>query len=87
MVDESKSEGVATAMRQINQAWLDGRVEDLTPMVHREIVMVFPDFTGRIGGREGFLAGFRDFSQNATIHGFHEQDHQIAVAGDTAVTN
>lgn len=54
-------------MRQINRAWLDGRVEDLAPMVRPEIAMIFPDFMGRIGGREGFLAGFRDFSQNDTI--------------------
>ncbi len=35
MVDESKREDAAAAMRQINQAWLGGRVEDLAPMVHR----------------------------------------------------
>ena len=87
MVDKSKSEGVAAAMRQINRAWLDDRVEDLAPRVHPEIVMVFPGFTGRIGGREGFLAGFRDFSQNATIHEFREHDHQIDIVGDAAVIN
>jgi hypothetical protein len=35
-------------------------------------------------GRQ-FLAGFRDFILNATIHEFHEHDHQIDVVGDTAV--
>jgi ketosteroid isomerase-like protein len=85
MVDESKRENAATAMRQINQAWLNGRVEDVGPMVHPEIVMVFPDFAGRIQGREDFLAGFRDFRQNATLQEFREHDHQVDVAGDTAV--
>jgi ketosteroid isomerase-like protein len=85
MVDESKREDAATAMRQINQAWLEGRVEDLAPMAHPEIVMVFPGFAGRIQGREGFLAGFRDFRQNATIQEFREHDLQVDVAGDTAV--
>jgi ketosteroid isomerase-like protein len=47
--------------------------------------MVFPDFTGAIRGREDFLAGFRDFRQNATIQEFREQDHRVDVAGDTAV--
>ena len=28
-MDESKHEGAAAAMRQINQAWLGGQVEDL----------------------------------------------------------
>ena len=85
MVDESKREDAATAMRQINRVWLDGQVQDLAPMVHSEIVMVFPDFAGRIQGREDFLAGFRDFIQNATIQEFREHDHQVDVAGDTAV--
>ena len=85
MVEESEREDVARAMRQINQAWIVGRVEDLAPMVHPEIVMVFPDFAGRIQGREDFLAGFRDFCQNASIQEFREHDQHVDVAGETAV--
>lgn len=84
-MDETKRESAAAAMRQINQAWLEGRVEDLGPMVHSEIVTVFPDFAGKLQGRDGFLAGFRDFCQNATIQEFHEYDQQVDVARDTAV--
>jgi uncharacterized protein (TIGR02246 family) len=84
-MDESKRENAAAAIRQINQAWLNGRVEDLAPLVHPDIVMVLPDFAGKIQGREHFLAGFRDFCQNATIQEFREQDQQVDVAGDTAV--
>src|ERR1700722_8605222 len=85
MVDESERENAATAMRLINQAWRDGQVEDLAPMLHPEIVMVLPDFTRTIQGREDFLAGFRDFRQNATIQEFREHDHHVDVAGDSAV--
>jgi len=84
MVDQSKREDAATAMRLINRVWLDGRVEDLAEMVHPEIVMVLPDFSGRIQGREDFLAGFRDFRQNALIQEFREHDLHVDVAGDTA---
>jgi len=79
-------EDVAAAMRQINQVWLDGKVQDLEPLVHSEIVMVLPDFAGRIQGREEFLTGFRDFCQNATVHEFREHDQQVDVAGNTAVS-
>ncbi len=85
MIDESKRADVAKAMGQINQTWLNGRVQDLAPMVHPEIVMVFSGFAGRVQGREAFLAGFADFCQNATIHEFREHGHQVDVAGDTAV--
>ena len=76
---------VAAAMRQINEAWLRGRVDDLGALVHDDIVMVFPGFAGRMRGKEPFLAGFRDFCQNATVHEFKEHDRQIDVVGATAV--
>ncbi len=85
MVEDPKPEDAAATMHQINRAWLEGQVEDLVPMIHPEIVMVFPGFSGRIQGRKDFLAGFRDFCQNARIHEFRERDHQVDVAGDVAV--
>lgn len=85
MADQTRPEDAATAMRQINQAWLTNRFEDLGPMVHPEIVMVFPGFTARTRGREELLAGFRDFCRNATLQEFREYDHQVDVAGGTAV--
>ena len=87
MTEEYRRQSATATLQRINQAWLDGRVDDLAPMVHPEIVMVFPGFAGRIQGREAFLAGFRDFCQSATIHDFREQDHQVDVAGDTAVVS
>ena len=85
MTEESKREAAAAVMRRINRAWLDGRVEDLVPMVHPDIVMVFPGFAGRTQGREALLLGFRDFCENAKVHDFSDHDLQIDVAGDTAV--
>jgi hypothetical protein len=82
---ESKREAVGAIIRQINQVWLDGQVERLAPMVHAEIVMALPGFGGRIKGREEFLAGFRDFCQNARIFEFRDYDHVVDVAGETAV--
>jgi hypothetical protein len=85
MADKSDNDGAADAMRLINRAWLDGRVHDIAPAVHPEIVMVFPGFSGRARGREALIAGFRDFIVNAKIHEFHEHDHQTDIVGDTAV--
>jgi ketosteroid isomerase-like protein len=82
---ETKSDDVAAVMRRMNQAWLNGRVDDMAPLVHPDIVMVVPGFAGRVRGREMVLGGFRDFSGNATIHEFREYDHQFDVVGDTAV--
>ncbi|HLA10742.1 MAG TPA: nuclear transport factor 2 family protein [Pyrinomonadaceae bacterium] len=83
MVDESERERLSSIMRQINRTWLDGRVEDLIPTVHPDIVFVLPDFAGRICKREAILEGFRDFYQNSTIHEFREDDHQVDIVGDS----
>ncbi len=74
-------------MRQINKAWLDGRLEDLAPMIHPKIVMVFPGFTGHAQGKEAFLAGFQDFCQNAKTLEYQERDLEADIAADTAVVS
>ena len=84
-IQESEREAASSTMRRINQVWLDGQVERLAPMVHPEMVMAFPGFTGRAQGREEFLAGFSDFCQNASITSFRDDDYLVDVAGDTAV--
>jgi hypothetical protein len=87
MTDDPDRRSVASAMRAINQAWLGGRVDDLAPHVHPEIVMVLPGFSGQVRGHEPLLSGFRDFVQNASIENFRELDQQIDVVGVTAVVN
>jgi hypothetical protein len=85
MAGTHEHDSVAAAMRAINQAWLGGRVDEMAPAVHPEIVMAFPGFSGQMRGREPFLAGFRDFVQNAAIENYRELDQQIDVVGGTAV--
>jgi hypothetical protein len=87
MSNEFKLESAASTVRQINSAWLEGRIDDLAGMVHPQITMVFPGFAGRIQGREQFIEGFRDFSQNARILEFNEYDLNADVAGNTAVVS
>ncbi len=88
MADERghERERVAAAMRRINQAWLTGRVDDLTPLVHADVVMAVPAAAARAQGRQLFLAGFRDFCENATIADYHEHDAQTDVVGTTGVS-
>jgi hypothetical protein len=85
MTDESDRIGAAEAMQRINAAWVGGRVDDLAALIHPDILMVFPGFTGAMQGRDAFLAGFRDFCDNATLHEFREQDSAVDVVGDVAV--
>ena len=81
----SGHEAVKTVVQTINRVWLNGQVEALAPVVDPNIVMVFPGFTGQIQGRDQFLAGFRDFCENAKVQEFHDHDYQSDLVGDTAV--
>jgi hypothetical protein len=87
MKADSRNEAAILALRRINRVWLDRQVEALVPMVDPEITMVFPEFTGRIRGREQFLAGFRDFCENAKVHEFHDEDYESDVIANTAVVS
>ena len=81
----SEVASAAAAMRQINEAWIKGRLDALAAMLHREIVMAPPGFGGRAQGRDAILAGFRDYCENATTLEFHEHDLQADVIGDVAI--
>ena len=63
------------------------RVALVEPVAYQGAVMVFPGFAGRIQGRDAFIAGFRDFCENAIVHQFVQWGHQIDVAGETVVVN
>ena len=83
--DSPDPQSVLAALQQINRAWLEGRPEDILPLVHPQMAMVYPGFDGRAQGAEAVLAGFRDFCQNAKILSYSESDHQVDLAGHCAV--
>ena len=78
---------VVESMNRINQAWLAGRIDDMAPMIHPDVIMVVPGFAGRAQGRDPFLKGFREFYQSATIQEFRETERAVDVVGDTAVVS
>jgi hypothetical protein len=83
----SDREAVLDALQRINLTWLEGRPRDIAPLIHAEIVMVFPGFAGRAEGRDAMVAGFIDFCDNAVLHEYGESGHQLDVTGDTAVAS
>jgi hypothetical protein len=85
MAQQTMEESVLFAMQRINRAWIEKRPENLAPLFHANITFVFPDFAGRLQGREALVASFVDFSRNATVHQYHEANHQADIIGDTAV--
>ena len=85
MVDEKKVKDVTNVLRQINQAWLTGRFDELESHVHPDFVLVHPGFAERNAGCDDFIEGHREFHNSATVHEFQESEHQVDVVGNTAV--
>jgi ketosteroid isomerase-like protein len=85
--DASARHAVSEALRRINRAWLEGRPNDIAPLLHPAMSMVYPGFAGRSVGREMIVAGFVDFCANARVISYREDDAQVDVAGDTAVAS
>ena len=80
-------QAVLAVLQQINRAWLEGRPEDILPLLHPQMTMAYPGFSGRADGAEALIAGFQDFCQNATVQSYTESDHQVDLAGHSAVAS
>lgn len=83
----SDVERVKNLLHLINNAWREGHTDDLSTLLHPDIVMVFPNFSGRSSGSSAMLAGFKDFCENAHVHEYAESNFQIDVIGNSAVAS
>jgi hypothetical protein len=79
-------EDVRRTIETLNAAWRENRPRDMTPLLHPDIVMAFPAFSGALAGRDALLASFDEFCLNARVLEDRESNLQVQVVGDTAVT-
>ena len=79
MPDESSRTEVAAAIERINRAWRDRCPDDLAPLFHPALTVVFPGFSGRAEGRDAAVAGFADFCAQAVVREYTET-HYLPLA-------
>lgn len=84
--DENDRRAVAENLRRMTDTWLNGRPRDLSQFLHERIVMPYPDFSGKVEGRDPLVASYVMFTENAPIIRYSEYDRQIDVIDDTAIT-
>jgi ketosteroid isomerase-like protein len=87
VADVTDRDDAAKAMNRINEVWLHGDIADLEPLMHPDIVMVFPGFGGAVRGRTELIAGFHEFRDTAALQEFHDEEHHVDVAGNTAIVS
>ncbi len=80
-------QAVIETIRQINRTWLEGRPQEMSPLVHPDVVLASPGFSGRITGRAAFIAGFEEFCGSAKLRTFQDRDYQVDMVDTTAVAS
>ncbi|HVR39263.1 MAG TPA: nuclear transport factor 2 family protein [Thermoanaerobaculia bacterium] len=71
----------------LNDAWRNGRFDELSRYFHADAVLVAPGFSQRVEGREAISSTYREFVANASVDEMILGDARIDVFGDTAVTS
>src|SRR5215469_3501584 len=56
---------VVEALGRIRSAWREGRPRDMAELLDADVAMAFPEFTGRLEGRDALIASFEDFQKVA----------------------
>jgi predicted lipid-binding transport protein (Tim44 family) len=78
---------VRQMVRNINQAWLMERFEELEQYLHPEAIFVQPRFAGRLEGRAACIASYRDFAAQAQVREYRDGTPTVDVFGNTAVAS
>jgi uncharacterized protein DUF4440 len=79
------SDMIQQIIKNINQAWLMERFEELDQYLHPEVIYVQPKSAGRLEGRAACVSSYRDFVSQATIREYRDGQAQVNLFGSTAV--
>lgn len=76
---------IQAIVHRLNDAWLNGRVEELAALFHPGVVVVAPGLAQRVAGREACVQSYVDFVSQAVVHRFEAEPAQVDVLGPAAV--
>lgn len=74
-------------VRELNDAWQEGRFEDLARFYHPDVVLLPPDAGELIRGRDAVVQTYRAFESAATLHEFTVTALEIFDYTTTAVVH
>jgi hypothetical protein len=76
---------VVEALGRITAAWREGRPRGMAEFLDENVAMAFPEFAGRLEGRDALIASFEEFQKAARVLEYREGDVQIDGVEDAAV--
>jgi uncharacterized protein (TIGR02246 family) len=74
-------------VRESNRAWRSGSMHELAELYDEHAVAIAPGLAGRLEGRAAILQSYTEYNLHTRTQEFEEQEHQIALFGDTAVVS
>src|SRR5215471_12008624 len=87
MSDQTPEAKVRRSLRRINDAWLNGRVDEAADCFDDGMIMVHPGFQGRTVGKDACLQSYKDFRAAATVHAYHEDEVKVDVWDALAIAS
>ena len=81
----SDTEEIWRFVQRMNDAWSKDGADDLASFFHEDMVIVHPDFTKRVEGREACVASYEGFCKQAVILDLKLDNPGIDVFVDTAI--
>jgi ketosteroid isomerase-like protein len=80
-------DAIRVAIREMNQSWLEGRIDDVAAYLTDGVVFVAPGLERRIAGKPACLKSFADYVAQAKTHRFDAREPAIDLmpGGDIAV--
>ena len=84
-MDRALQHEIQSLVAEINQAWLKGRVDDLTQIFHEDMVIVGPDFQELSRGRASCVKSYRDFLAQAQVLDYRESECTVDQWDEVAV--
>lgn len=72
-------------INQLNDDWLNDRLENLTRYFHKRVVMIQPGTHKKITGREEMVDSYREFMEESEVLDFRTKNLRIDVFENTAI--
>ncbi len=84
-VEPGDHEAIRQIVKNINQAWLNDRFEELDQYLHPDVIFVLPRFSGRLEGRAACIESYRDFCAQAKVREYRDGEPLVDVFSATAI--
>ncbi|MDD5328764.1 MAG: nuclear transport factor 2 family protein [Sulfuricella sp.] len=83
--DDPVKQEIWATLRALNDAWTQGRPDDLARHFHRDMIAITATDRHRLDGGAACIAAWKKFAEATRVHRWREIDPVIHVYGDAAV--